>query len=456
MRKILIVEDDFSLAQVLKNAVETYIDSCEILFASDGEKAMDMIRFHKPNVVVLDIYIPKTNGFEVLQLIQQDDTCADVAFVLMSGKYTARNLQIINQKLRAQKVLHKPFEVMDFIRAVKSLLPEIQTDSDLVAELRRLQGVVQKKDQELMSMKSAWNELLTTTNDGVWDWDLRTQTIEFSTKFKDIIGVAKENKLSLPSKLTALIHPDDTIMISERLKAYTNKEIPRFCAETQLRCAGGKYKWVEISAKALWNEYGNAYRLIGRITDISDRKMLEERLAKMAYHDSLTQLPNEELLYDRAKQVFATAQRFDQQIGIVYLNMDDLNIINKSAGNFVGDTLLRQSSIRMLNVVRNIDTVARVGGDEFVILLPNIKKRKNAEIVAHRIKDKISKEFHIGKKKFTLTASFGLAFYPFPANSFVACLKMAKKAMVKAKLNGKNQIQIVYKPEQLDGIEGNE
>jgi diguanylate cyclase (GGDEF)-like protein/PAS domain S-box-containing protein len=208
-------------------------------------------------------------------------------------------------------------------------------------------------------------------------------------------------------------------------------------AEYRFRCPDGKWKWVLANVRSV-NQTETAPAIIeGGLIDITDRKAAEDQVQYLAYYDSLTGLPNRSLLKDRLGHALATARRHKEKVAVLFLDLDRFKIINDSLGHSMGDLLLREVALRLKNLSREEDTVARIGGDEFLVVLTSIKETADAAITAERIAKAMDHEFIIGGHSFKVTCSIGISIFPENGNDDEALIKNADAAMYSAKENGR-------------------
>jgi diguanylate cyclase (GGDEF)-like protein/PAS domain S-box-containing protein len=174
------------------------------------------------------------------------------------------------------------------------------------------------------------------------------------------------------------------------------------------------------------------------LADITEHKLAEERIQRVAHHDSLTGLPNRLLFNDRLDQAISLAKRNSRQFALLYLDLDKFKPVNDTLGHAVGDELLQGVATRIRQQVRESDTVARVGGDEFAVILPEIARRGEAEIVTRKISAALATPFQLGSQKQSVCigASIGIAVYPADALDADALVKAADAAMYNAKQAG--------------------
>ncbi|MFA5170763.1 MAG: diguanylate cyclase [Sulfuriferula sp.] len=171
-------------------------------------------------------------------------------------------------------------------------------------------------------------------------------------------------------------------------------------------------------------------------------KKSNEQITNLAHHDSLTGLPNRILFYDRLNQSIALARRHGTSMATLYLDLDGFKLINDSLGHDAGDVLLREAAKRITGCVRDTDTVARIGGDEFTVIICNLQTPNASEQVAMKIIDALGQPFLINGKECSVSASIGVAIYPNHGATAEQLIKIADAAMYLAKHNGKNCYRI--------------
>ncbi|MGK7944513.1 MAG: putative bifunctional diguanylate cyclase/phosphodiesterase [Microcystaceae cyanobacterium] len=200
----------------------------------------------------------------------------------------------------------------------------------------------------------------------------------------------------------------------------------------------GELFWEIASISPILNYEGQITHFVGIKEDITQRKRQEEQLAYQANYDALTQLPNRFLVFDRLQQAIKQANRLEQQVAVMFLDLDHFKEVNDTLGHDIGDQLLIQTAQRLSSCVRKSDTVARLGGDEFLVILTNLRSYKQAEIVARKIIKRLAEPFYLNKEKLFISTSVGITLYPNDGGDMDILLRNADTAMYGAKQDGRN------------------
>jgi diguanylate cyclase (GGDEF)-like protein/PAS domain S-box-containing protein len=207
------------------------------------------------------------------------------------------------------------------------------------------------------------------------------------------------------------------------------------------RRKNGETFYEEAHIAPVHDEAGRTVQYVAVKLDITERKRAEERLAHMAHHDALTSLPNRPLFHDRMEQALALARRDRQRLALLYLDLDDFKPVNDSFGHAVGDLLLQEAARRIEACVRASDTVGRIGGDEFVVLLPRVASGEAARGVAEKIRQALQRPFALAGQSLAVSCSIGIALYPDHGRDAVELAHHADRAMYRAKQAGRNRVE---------------
>jgi diguanylate cyclase (GGDEF)-like protein/PAS domain S-box-containing protein len=204
------------------------------------------------------------------------------------------------------------------------------------------------------------------------------------------------------------------------------------------KLANGEFRYLEVMLLPHFTGQGKVVGCYGVTTDITEHKLTEERIQRVAHHDSLTGLPNRLLFNDRLRQAMSRAKRDSRQFALLYLDLDKFKQVNDTLGHAAGDELLTSVAARIRQQVRESDTVARVGGDEFTVILPDLVRREEAEAVATKIIAALAAPFRLGNPKqgANIGTSVGIAIYPADGRDADTLVKAADAAMYSAKQTG--------------------
>ena len=280
-------------------------------------------------------------------------------------------------------------------------------------------------------------------NDGLWDWNLRTGNIYYSSRWKALIGYADDEIGAAPDEWLSRVHPDDIEILQAKISAHVGGASEHFESEHRLRHKDGQYRWLLCRGSALKDQNDVVYRIAGSLSDITDRKQIEERLRHDAFHDALTGLSNRALLIDRLSHALTRVnRRGDYIFAVLFLDLDRFKMINDSLGHTLGDQLLVTVARRLRECVRPDDTVARLGGDEFVVLLDGVQDVEEASTIADRIQKSLMSPISLGDHEVVTSASIGIAASSRKYEHPEQILRDADLAMYRAKTLGKSRQEI--------------
>ena len=248
------------------------------------------------------------------------------------------------------------------------------------------------------------------------------------------------------------LHPNDADKVTHRLKSLI--ETSKDCT-FRFRYGNNKGEWMWLEAKAspIFSENGMIEKVLMVSRDITERVKYEGDLKRLAYHDTLTELPNRRLFRERLKQAIKEATRYDCKMAVMYMDLDNFKQVNDSFGHEVGDELLQQFADRVVECLRESDTLARRGGDEFTVLFPEIQEETDVIVIAERIINSLQKSWQIRGHKFTTTSSIGIALYPEDGKTPHELLENADSALYEVKIRGKNNYSFYRQSDQIVATE---
>nr|MCU0937209.1 diguanylate cyclase [Gammaproteobacteria bacterium] len=276
------------------------------------------------------------------------------------------------------------------------------------------------------------------SNDGLWDWDLLGRRVYFSPRWKAMLGYADDEVGDSPDDWLTRVHPDEHGRVVSTLASHLTGDSAHFQCEFRIRTQDGGYRWMLARGLAVRSAGGVAYRMAGSLTDVTERRLAEERLQFDAFHDALTGLPNRALFLDRLERALLQVTRDpSQRVAVLFIDLDRFKLVNDSLGHPLGDELLQETAHRLQSCVRPSDTVARLGGDEFVLLVGSLKHADDAIRVAERVHASLSDPFLVAGREIHVTASIGVVMNDGRYRSPVDLLRDADIAMYQAKARGR-------------------
>lgn len=277
-------------------------------------------------------------------------------------------------------------------------------------------------------------------SDGLWDWNLRTGQIYFSSRWKQMLGDVENQTCNKLDDWFDRVHPDDQERLRSALSAHLAGILPHFEQEYRLQHSDGQYRWFLVRGLAVRDETGTPMRIAGSQTDVTDRKRHEADLRHDATHDPLTRLPNRTHFTNRLSRAIARAQNESStRFAVLFLDLDGFKLINDSLGHSAGDQLLIAVARRLQECVRAGDMVARLGGDEFTIFLDNVSDTRAVYLLAERIHERLRLAFVLGDHELMITTSIGIALSETGYTSPDDVLRDADIAMYRAKQSGKGR-----------------
>ena len=283
----------------------------------------------------------------------------------------------------------------------------------------------QKAIEEALRESNERFQLVTrVTTDSVWDWDIRGNTLRQYNHFDSSIGDRSTGSGEIP--WTERVHPDDRERVMDGVFAAIEGEESAWSDEYRLGRRDGSYAQVEDRGFIIRDGQGRAVRMVGATLDITERKG----------RDPLTGLPNRALLLDRLTQTLARAEREQRHSAVLFLDLDRFKAINDSLGHAVGDELLRQAAERLCTGIRKEDTVARIGGDEFVIVMAEIGDAENAAGIASKVLAALCVPFVIEEYELSVSTSCGIAISPADGTEAPVLLQRADTALYQCKADG--------------------
>jgi diguanylate cyclase (GGDEF)-like protein/PAS domain S-box-containing protein len=437
-KRILIVDDDESTRRSLRLIFEK--KGYETELAGTGREAIEKAQGEFFNLALLDIRLPDMEGIELLAPLKE--LHPDMAVILVTGHASLKTaVQALNDG--ASGYITKPLDVDDVLSKARDVLERQR----LVMENRCLYQAAQRElaerkrvEEALRESEEKYRRLLEASPVGIGMSDLEGNVFAGNQSMLELTGYTREEFQTVKLGDT-YVDPDEYQQLLKALQK--NGKVRDW--EARLKRKDGRVYFALLNVDQL--ELDGRRIILTTARDITERKRVEEELGYMATHDALTGLPNRWLLNDRLTLALAHAHCSGQDLALTLLDLDHFKDVNDTLGHTVGDKLLQVVGKRLTSLVRKGDTVARMGGDEFMLLLtlPKIRREEDTANIAHRILEAFRKPFAFNGHEIRITTSIGIAFYPDDGEDADTLMKNADIAMYRAKAQGRDNYQCYSK-----------
>lgn len=377
-------------------------------------------------LLLLDLNMPVLNGFQVLDALHEAKT--DIAVVVVSGENSVDGaVQCLRRG--AQDYLRKPYLPEELFTRVETALRE-----------RRLLRENRMMYQRLIESEQLHRFFVESAPDLIYLLDSQGRFRYTNQRIEQLLGYQRDELLG--QHYTSLVHADDHAQAALSFGPLAEGARPRQETELRLvhkdRAEGSRpFETYRLSVELDSTSVGGA-GTFGVARDVSERKRSEEIIRFQSSHDLLTRLPNRGLFKDRIGLALTQAQREGRSLAVMYIDLDRFKLVNDTLGHMIGDELLQVVSLRMKELLREGDTLARVGGDEFLVLLPGVETEAAAELVAKKLILELERPFHVAGHQLYLTASIGIARHPHDGISADVLIHRADTAMYAVKAHGRN------------------
>jgi diguanylate cyclase (GGDEF)-like protein/PAS domain S-box-containing protein len=261
--------------------------------------------------------------------------------------------------------------------------------------------------EQLRAVQARYTALVERSTDIICLIDADERLVYASPAAERTLGYEPGSREGQP--FTALVHPDDVERVTEAFADLVQRPGATRSVAARLAVSDGRWRHMEVVATNRLDD-DDVRGVVANVRDITERAEEAARLSWQAFHDTLTGLANRALLQDRLSHALARARRGRELTALLYLDLDHFKAVNDSFGHEAGDRLLAEVAARMTQAVRAGDTVARIGGDEFVILAETLTVPAEAQVIAQRVLEALAEPFHLGGRDVTITASVGIAF----------------------------------------------
>ncbi len=471
---ILHLEDNLLDSELIEARLEEDGIRCEIARALTKEDFIQSLETGGFDLILADYSLPGFDGLTALALAARKRP--DVPFIFVSGAigedfaiemvkkgatdYVLKDrLERLGPAVRrafleareradrrtAQERLHRAYAELE--QRVQERTAELtRLNSSLTSEISERK----KAEAALTRSEKKLRNLYDTISDGIVMTDLKERVLECNQRYLDMLGYTRDEiKWASYEDITPAPWREREIFINSRIfsQGYSEEYEKEYRRKDGARFPVSIKKWI------IRDEKGFPAGMWAIVRDITERKKLEDAIKYQAYHDALTGLPNRTLFIDHLNLELAQARRNHKLLATMFLDLDRFKIINDTLGHTTGDHLLKAVSERLKTCVRESDTVARMGGDEFNILLADMAHAEHAATIAEKIISVFKGPFEIGGIDLHVTTSIGISLYPGDGENAETLLKNADTAMYNAKEAGRNNYQFYNHVLQVRGFE---
>lgn len=299
-----------------------------------------------------------------------------------------------------------------------------------------------KAEHELAISEERWKFALEGSGDSVWDWNIETDYMYRSPRWNVMYGYGNNEIYQTSKACRELIHLEDIGEAISKLNQCLGGKQDEFAAEYRVRCKDGSWKWTLCRGKVIKRDKdGTPLRMIGTYTDFTERKTTEQRMIRLAHFDPLTETPNRVLFRQRLQRDMEKTKWTEHGVVVLYLDLDKFKSVNDQFGHDVGDLLLKHVARRLEGCVRGTDTVARLSGDEFTVILNNIDGVETLERIAMQILESIHQPFDLEGNRVQISISIGISIQPKDGDDPETLIKHADLALHIAKQSGRNNFK---------------
>ena len=435
--RLLVVDD---IPENIHSLIEALKDEYQILVANSGLKALELVAGpHPPEMVLLDILMPGMDGYEVCRRIKAMPLGARIPIIFVT-LVDATQDKVKGFAIGAADYITKPFDI-DEVRA------RVRTHLELARLRNHLEELVAQRTALLEQSEQRYRVLADYSPNWEYWRGPDGSFLYVSPACEEVSGYTPADFFADPGLMERLIHPDD--------QQDWQLHGAHFCSpQTELRLLrlrdrAGTERWIEHICKPVYDAEGRFLGRRGSNRDMTARHRAEVERDFFLYRDPLTGFPNRTLFAELLHLAIQQAEHEHKEFGLLFLDLDHFKTINESLGHEAGDRVLVEVGKRLRAVLPEVDAIARIGGDEFNILLQREASQPGIDLFAQRLLESLNKPFDLDDNKLFMGASIGVAVYPTDGGDAATLQSSADAALHQAKALGRGQLRF-FTPEMTE------
>ncbi len=445
---ILVADDNRQMRHSISDLLEAYNIDCTLV--EDGQQVLERLKTQHFDLILLDIKMPKVSGLQVMSKIHNH--YPDIKTIILSGEASFENSRIAF-RMGAIDFLNKPYNPSELIGLIQQIsndqflktqksepIFETVTHSSIDKTLMELESIIHNEDLTFA------NEIINSSPAIAFLWKNSNHwPVQFvSDNVVNLLGYTANDFMTNKVHYTDLVHPEDLNQMLREVVTDTTTMAFRH-APYRLITKSGSIVWVDDSSSIVRDEHANITHYQGIIIDVTQHELAKKKMFKKheslqhtAHHDALTGLPNRLLLLDRMQQAINKSLREKKSFALLYLDLNKFKPINDTLGHAAGDNVLTIVAKRLKQTIRSVDTVARIGGDEFIVLMESVSDINDINLIARKLNQSLNKTMRWEHHDLNVSCSMGISLFPEDGTTPDELINNADAAMYQSKLDHSN------------------